>query len=319
MTGAPAAAQPLASAARPLTPAERARERSVALGLGLDAGILSVLIVIGVLGGSLTIAAESVRAALMAMTELLALLVMRRIHRGTVTGMEFGTGKLEQGANLLIGGALAAAALWVVAGAVRMLAGEAPIATPLGLALGAIAAAVNCYINLVAWAAVRRAAGAGRSLIMQGQLRARFVKLLSSLLVQITLTVAALSTDDAVVLLADVAGGLLVAAVMTVTGLAMVRAALPDLLDRAPGAAVRDTVERALDRLPGAAGRLAGLRARRSGGTLFLELTLAVDPALSVAELERRLASLRAALGAELPEADIAIQLGGAPTWPGRP
>ncbi|MFO1059096.1 MAG: hypothetical protein U1E53_19275 [Dongiaceae bacterium] len=112
---------------------------------------------------------------------------------------------------------------------------------------------------------------------------------------QLTLTVAALSTDDMVVLLADVAGGLLVAAVMGVSGLAMMRGALPDLLDRARG-------------------RLARMRSRRSGGTLIHELTLAVDPALTVAELERRLAGLRAALRAELPEADIAIQLGGAPS-----
>jgi divalent metal cation (Fe/Co/Zn/Cd) transporter len=293
-----------------LAPAERARERSVGLGLALDAAILSALIAIGLLGGSLTILAESIRATLMAITELLALLVMRRIHRGAVTGMEYGTGKLEQGANLLIGAALAGAALWVAAGAVHLLAGDAAVASPLGLTLGAITAAVNCYVNYIAWNAVRRAARGGGSLIMEGQLRARTVKLVSSMLVQGTLTVAALSTDDVVVAAADAAGSLLVAAVMTVTGLRMVRSALPDLLDRSPGETVRRVVERTLAAQPGGAALLGRLRARRSGGTLFVELTLSFDPALTVAEVGLRTAALRDAVCAELPQADVAIQLG---------
>jgi divalent metal cation (Fe/Co/Zn/Cd) transporter len=292
------------------TPAELERERSVALGLSLDMAILTVLFIVALVGGSLTILAESIRGALMNSAEGLALLVMRRIHRGTVRGMEYGTGKLEQAANLAIGVALIGGALWVALGAIRLLDGEAPPGTPLGLALGAIVGAINCYINFIGWDAVRRAARSGHSLIMQGQLRARAVKLVSSFLVQVALTVAALSTDNIVVAIADAAGSLVVSIVMTVTGLRMVLAAVPDIIDRAPGPTVRGAVERALARQPAAEAALGRLRARRSGGTVFVELTLTFDPALTVAEVQLRIAALRDIVRAELPQADVAIQLG---------
>ncbi len=229
------------------------------------------------------------------------------MHRGTLPGLEYGSGKLEQAANLVIGGGLAAGSVWILFGVIALLTGAAPLGTPLGLALAAIVGAINCYINFLAWDGVRRAARGSVSLIMEGQLRARSVKLVSSLMVQTTMTVAALSTDHLVVAIADAAGSLLVCIVMGNSAIRMIGGAVPDLIDRAAAPGVRATVERAVAEQLGALAPLTRLRSRRSGGTVFVELTLPRDPAPSVPELERRLAALRHSLRAELPQADIAI------------
>ena len=122
---------------------------------------------------------------------------MRRIHRGTLTGLEFGTGKLEQLANVLIGLGLVGGALWVGFNVVEILAGDIQIGTPLGLSLAAIFGSVNTLINVLAWDGMQRSLASSPSLLMQGQLRARVVKLVSSLFVQVTMTVAAVATDEA--------------------------------------------------------------------------------------------------------------------------
>src|ERR1700732_2704990 len=148
----------------------------------------------------------------MSATELFSLVVMRRIHRGQLADLEFGTGKLEQVANTVIGAAMLGGAVWIVIRALTVLVGERAVGTPFGLAMAAIAGALNAYCNLLAWVRMRRALRAESSLVMGGQLRARIAKLVSSLFVLVTMTLAALAMDEEVAAWADAIGSAFVAA-----------------------------------------------------------------------------------------------------------
>ena len=94
-----------------ITPEEQAEESSVQAALIADSGIIFSFMVIGILGGSLTMVAETIRTSLMGLIELFSVLVMRRIHRGELADLEFGTGKLEQIANTVIGAAMLGGAI----------------------------------------------------------------------------------------------------------------------------------------------------------------------------------------------------------------
>ena len=78
--------------------------------------------------------------ALFVRLELFALGVMRRIHRGVLADLEFGTGKLEQIANLVIGVGMLGGAAWIVVKALAIVIGERTVGAPFGLALAAITA-----------------------------------------------------------------------------------------------------------------------------------------------------------------------------------
>lgn len=290
-----------------LTPDQRSKERAVLFALVADVAILLVITVVALLGGSLTLLAESVRGALMDAIEGFALLVMRRIHRGRLDGFEFGFGKLEQVANLAIAAGMLAGAGWIALGAVSLATGGRPIGTPLGLALAAIVGALNTYINLIAWDAVRRAARGESSLIMQGQLAARDVKLVSSLVVQLSLTVAAVSTDDLVIAWADAAGALFVVGFIIVTALGMLRAGFPDLIDRAVEETVQHAINRALARHFDDYARFERVRSRRSGQQIFIEVALGFDGGLTMEEVSRRVAMLTATMRGEIAKADIVV------------
>lgn len=272
-----------------------------------DSGIIVMLILIGILGGSLTLMAETIRACLMALTEFFSLVVMWRIHRGQLADLEFGTGKLEQVANTVIGAAMLGGAVWICAQAIAMLAGERATGTPFGLTMAALIGALNLYVNFLAWGRMRAALRAESTLVMLGQLRARTVKLISSSCVQVTMTVAALSADDAVVAFADALGSLFVAAVIVVNALDMLVSSLADLLDRSAGRSVREAIDRALARHAGNYGELARVRSRRSGRVVFIELALRFDPHLSVAEVSRHIDALKQSLGREIEHADISV------------
>ena len=291
----------------PITPQQESEERSLRFALVADGLILTLLVVVGVIGGSLTIIAEAIRGILMTAIEFFAFLVVRRIHRGVLADLEYGTGKLEQIANLAIGIGMLGGSIWIVSKAFAIVAGESAVGTPIGLALAAIAGALNLYVNILAWDGMRRAARAESSLVMLAQLKARVVKLVSSLVVLVTMTVAALSSDDVVVAWADAIGSLFVAVFIFVNAVGMLRSGLPDLLDRSAGPQVRASVERALASHAGDYGRLHRLRSRRSGRVVFIELALGFEPGLTIAEVNRRIEALKELLRREIEHADISV------------
>jgi divalent metal cation (Fe/Co/Zn/Cd) transporter len=290
-----------------VTPEQLAEERSLLFALVADAGMLTSFLLVGLLGGSLTLTAEFIRGSLMNMIELFALVVMRRIHRGVLADLEFGTGKLEQIANLAIGVGMLGGGAWIVVKALAIVVGERTVGTPFGLALAAITGALNAYVNLLAWDAMHRAARSGSSLVMLGQLQARVVKLVSSLVVTVTMTIAALSTDYVVVAWADAAGSIFVAVFIFANAIVMLQSGVPDLLDRSAGRAVRATVERTLARHAGEYRRLDRLRSRRSGRVVFIEIALSFEAGLTIAEVNRRIEILRQAMSREIEHADISI------------
>lgn len=226
--------------------------------------------------------------------------------------MEFGGGKLEQIANLVTGIGMLGGAAWIASKAMEIVSGHGEVGTPLGLALAAIVGALNAYVNFVAWDAMRRATQGDTSLVMQGQLQARRVKLLCSIVVLFIMTIAALSTDNVVVASADAAGSVFVAILMVINGSEMLRTGIPDLLDRSAGKTVRDTVDRVLAESAGDYQRLDRVRSRRSGRVVFVEIALSFEPGLTIAEVNRRITALKHSMAQEIEHADISILTTGA-------
>lgn len=87
-----------------LTEDQRAKERSIWFGIIMDVPFLMVKVSVSLAGGSFTLMAESIRGWLAVALECFTFSVLRRIHRGVLADLDYGTGKLEQVANTLIGG-----------------------------------------------------------------------------------------------------------------------------------------------------------------------------------------------------------------------
>jgi len=125
--------------------------------------------------------------------------------------------------------------------------------------------------------------------------------------VQLSLTVAAVSTDDVVVACADAAGALFVAAFIVVTAVGMLRDGFPDIIDHALKETVQQAINRALACHFGDYDRFDGVRSRRSGRHVFIEVALGFDSGLTMGEVTRRSAALSATMRSEIADADIAI------------
>jgi divalent metal cation (Fe/Co/Zn/Cd) transporter len=290
-----------------LTEQQRLRERSIVFALTLDMVMIAAYTMAAILAGSLTMLAELIRGVLMTVIEVAALMVMRRIHRGGTAVFEFGSGKLEQLVNLMIAGGLLGGAVWIAVDVVKLLSGGEDHGQPIGFALSAFITAINTYINVLAWDGVRRAAKGGGSLIMQGQLQSRVVKLVSSSCVVITLTIAALSTDGLVIVWADAIGALLVCGFIVHSALDMIKSGLPDLVDLAVNEECQAAITRMLVQHFENYDQLGHVRTRRAGDLVHVEIALGFRPELTMGEVNARIDAMKAQLQQEVGHADISI------------
>jgi len=300
-----------------LTAEQRARERAVLVAVSVDWPIaLGVMFPVGLLGGSLTMIADAVRGTLLLMVETYSLIVMRRINRGKVAEFEFGTGKLEQICNLAIATGMILSAFLIALGAVDLALKGHSNGSPLGLALAATTNAANTLVNFAWWYEVRRAAGRDPPVIVRAQLQVRLTRFTSSCIVQVTMTVAAITRDPVIAACGDSLGALFVAGYLTAIAVGMLRAGLPDLLDRSVDEASQIAVLRSLARHYLDYDRLDHIRSRRSGKLLFVEIALGFDAGLPLREVDRRAAAIRETIARELEGADVSILVSAHPPEP---
>jgi divalent metal cation (Fe/Co/Zn/Cd) transporter len=267
------------------------------------------MLVVALGSGSVTLLGETIRSGLITLAAVWPLVVLGVAERDAGRRYEFGVGKLEQAGNTAIALALVVAGLWL-AGRVYdlIVAGQSPTES-LGLALAATAnAAHTIRVGSSVWA--RSTAGAPKQHPIHGlPLPSASARFLPLLIVQVALTLAAIARDPAIALAAECLGAIFVALLMTVAGVRMLWQAVLDLIDHPLQGEVEESITLLLFEHGVDARELLGMRSRRSGRRVFVELTLDPIEAGSFQDLRERLERVRRRLEERVGDLDLAIRL----------
>ena len=289
------------------TPEQKAREAAFLYAGLVDLAVLALQFVCALATLSLTLIGEVVRAGLMILVDFYTYFVLRAVHRQRLHMYRFGSGKLEQMCSLAIGAAIVFGSFWVADRVADTLLYGQAAATPFGLAIAAVVSAINTLANFVGWFAMVSAAKSEDSVIYKSQIRSRAVGLVSSLVVQITLTIAALAEDSVVSIWLDGLGATFVACLMLWIGLLMVAKCIPDLLDHPVSNEMKKRIESALLSAGVAPNELVRTRTRRSGSLPQVELTLTGTELASLADFKQRVAHIQRLIENEIREVDVSI------------
>jgi cation diffusion facilitator family transporter len=293
-----------------LTQAARRREWSLALSLAADSSMCLAYAVVAIGSGSLPMLAETLRGGILAALGWLILAMMRRLHRRQLHAYDYGTGKLEQFSNFLVGGLLLLGAAWVALRSLAAYAAGPPSPDPSlhgWMVAAQVLAAMNVAVNALAFIALWRAGRDGTSLLMRGQVQARAGKLATSLLVCAAVAVAAAWPGTRGAWIANLAGGLVVVVVMAGIGIAMLRQTLPDLLDRALEEDLQRTINATLSAHFDAYDTLEHVRSRQSGQDVHIEITLGFDADRNFGEVATAARRMEQELEARIPGAEVTV------------
>ncbi|MEO4041030.1 cation transporter [Hoeflea sp. CAU 1731] len=285
----------IASGRRTPTPIELERERTLIITEVADTAIVVLLIAAALASGSLTMLGEATRGALTLGIGYYSLWLLRAVHRNMLKGFQFGTGKIEQFAWVVVGLGMVLGALWVGQSVFRALDGDSPAASPLGLSVAAIFNALNFCINWLSWRGMRAAAREETGGVLGAELSARRGAVVGTGILQVTLTLAVFAKDPGVVLLLDSFGALLVVFLMLRRGLRMISAGLSSLFDQPADPDRMEAVRAAVEAsVPERA--LIGFRTRRGGDRLFVEVAIDTASDATTGDIENYRKSLQSAL-----------------------
>jgi ferrous-iron efflux pump FieF len=290
----------------PIAGIERTRERSILIGVSLDAILIALMTITSLWSGSLTMLSEVIRAVLLLQVEIFGLVMLRKINRMQLGAYDFGTGKLEQAVNMLIAVAMIGGAAWILLAAYGR-ANEVMIPSPIGLTVTAVIGELNLLLNIWAFIVAFRASRDGLSVITTAYCRSRLVKLVASCIVLLALVVSARTLDPGISLAADAIGSCFVACFMIFISVRMLREGLPDLLDRTLGEAQQLHINQVLAHRFDDYDSLVAVHTRRAGKELHVDILLGFDPGRTIGEIEKRARAMKAELARLLPGAIVSI------------
>ncbi|WP_424814687.1 cation diffusion facilitator family transporter [Roseococcus sp. YIM B11640] len=286
--------------------AARERERAMLTGVSLDVAINLTKLVTALWANSLTLLGDWLRGGLLTLLQIFLLVLMRKIHRGQLAGYDYGTRKLEQFLNVVVGGAMLLAALWL--GVTTFLhSGAHPPQSTAGLALALGAATTNLVINTYVLSRLWRAAKGGVSIIINGQVVARLMQTLVSFGVAAAVGTNLAYQGTPVGDWADILGSIFVVATMIGFGVKIIGEAVPHLLDRALAEANQGVINRVLAEHFDDYEELQAVRTRTEGQNAWVEIEVGFAPARSIAEIQVIADRLAAQVRLRIPQAQVIV------------
>lgn len=279
------------------------KERYLLAALSVGLAFLGPLGFAAVRAGSLLLYAELARNIFEAAVKFLSLLAVRRVARGETSEYAYGQGKLEHLVGVLVAtvmlvsvGLIATHALSLVLTPQQM--GE----SDLGFAVTAAMALVNLYF----W---RRGAALARethSPLMDSKWRMYRGRTLASLLVTASLGMALAMGTESTRYIDPIASLLLCLFILnSVRG--VLGQALSGLLDKSLDESLQLLIIRELTRNFQTYEAIHGIRNRRSGSDVFIEIFLQFDGSRTMASVQTDIDTMRAGLEKAIPGAHVAI------------
>lgn len=280
---------------------------SVASGAGLTVAKLAV----GITTGSLSILSEALHSFLDFIAAVITFFVVRLSGLPADDNHPYGHARAEQLGALAETALLSVTATLVMTEAYRRLfiSPETPVVGVWSfLVMGA-----SIVVDLVRVRALRRAASAHGSAALEADAANFANDLLSSALVLVALTFIVLAPSlpfvpEAVTSRVDAAAGAVVALIAFRVALGLAWRAVNTLMDAVP-TALSTELRAVVERVPGVLPGTARVRSRLVGETPYVDVTVGADHASSLAGAHAITRSVREAIQAQHPNADVVIDV----------
>ncbi|WKZ57261.1 MAG: cation diffusion facilitator family transporter [Bdellovibrionota bacterium] len=234
----------------------------------------------------------------------LSWLIIRRVERGDSTFYDYGFGKLEQAASLLVATALILSFVVTATLAVhRLMHPEQLEQGGFGLVLAVLSIGANGGL----WLHNARLASQHASPILDSQWRLFRAKTFAALVVALSLLIGMTSTSEALAMYADPAGSALMAAFFLVSAIRLIFSSMEELLDRSIGEGMRLLILRTLVNHEGSYEGVESIRTRRSGGKIFIDLRLGFSARSDFGAVAQSIEKIRQELQSQIPGSEIQI------------
>ena len=233
---------------------------------------------------------------------------IRRMARGSGGGFDYGLGKMENLTSLVVGFLMSICLLIIVGNAVRNFLHPAHVAG-IGVQISLAAQAVYAVINGAVARRSRRAARAENSPLLEAQARLHFTRAAANVFILLSLGLSLALARYDWVRYVDPAASLVIAGSILMAALGIFSTSVGDLLDRTLEESDQLLILRELARHFDDYEFLHGIRSRRAGAEVYIDILLEFDPQKKAGEIHAAAASLRRQIEAQIRNSHVTIGL----------
>jgi ferrous-iron efflux pump FieF len=285
---------------------EGTRESSLKMAVLLCGIDVSLMGFAALQSNSITILSDFFKESTDFMAVLAAFLTVRAVRRSPNERFAYGVGKLENLVSMGIGLLMLAAGVFVITQALGHL--RHPRAAE-GTLVGLMVFSVYAVIGFLLWARIRLSLRQQPSAILSSQARLWFSKALFDALMATALAAGLVFSNQTWTHYLDPLAALVGAAFLLHGAWAITSSSVGDLLDATLEESLKLRIMRHLVDHFDDYERLHGLRARRSGPRVYVEIFLEFASDLPSAVALERIESMRADMSGSIPGAEISFVL----------
>jgi len=288
--------------------AKESREKLVFIGLCMDLCILIPEILAVILSGSAALLSDAIKCANEMLATFFALLVIRRMKAGGKFTYDYGMGKFETLTRLITGGVMGISLCILVLFTVHRLLTPEPFvmtAALIGIPLMLFASIADYHH----WQKYYHRSREDPSPIMEAQWRLRRAKTFSNLLVLFALVVSVLFEHYSWAHYIDPIVSFVIIGFLLFAGYREFSSSLPDLFDKTLDEELQIIILRELATSFDKYHDFHGVRSRRSGSRIYIEIFLGFDPEQKMGEVQAFAASLKRSLEVEIAGSVVSIVL----------
>ncbi len=280
------------------------RERAVFYSMIMGLVNLVPRIAVAVLSGSVTLYTDALRSATETLANFCSWQAVRKISRGGQVGYEYGLGKLENLISILIVFAtLITVVLMGFNSIVRLLHPQ----TVHRLGLGLLVSFLSGIVSWMLWRKSLRAAQSEPSPLMESHWRLMRNKFMGNLCVIATLVLNLALQHHPMVVVVDPVGSLLLCAFICFSLYGMLAGSVSALLDKAVEEKLQLVILRHLAAFESRYEQLHGIRTRRSGREIFIELFLQFDGRKLMAEVQSDVDAIASAVESDISHSHVML------------
>jgi cation diffusion facilitator family transporter len=282
------------------------KQRTVLISLIIDFVLWIPDIIAAVLSGSIVLFADAVKCANEIIATFFAYLTIRKMAKGGAGAYDYGMGKLETITSVVTGGVMFVSLVIVFIIALYRVAVPAELVHD-GVYLGIVLMVMGVSMNSWLWMKNYRFNQREPSPIMDSQWRLFRAKAFADFSVLVALIASMELSAYSWSLYIDPLASFVIAGFLLFSGYRVITSSLPDLLDKTLDEELQMVIVRHLAVFFDDYTALHGVRSRRSGSNVYIEIFLEFDGEKKMCEVQEIINRIKSSLEAHIPKSSVSI------------
>jgi len=284
----------------------KAKEQSILLGLILGIFGLITGIIAAIIANSLTLESEILKNIGLVTAVFLSYLSIRKVNRGKTEGYNYGYGKLESVSSLIVAAVLVISLVIIIGHAIERFQHPVELHEG-GLDLAIFFSAFGLFTSAWLWRHDYHLVKEEYSPVLESLWRMYRFKTVSSVLVIISLSLSAIFNDQPWASYVDPVGSIIIGLFIVQSIYNISTMSVYDLLDRALEESLQIIILRELAYYFDEYEAIHGIRSRRSGANVYVEIFLEFDGDRKMADVQKVIGTIKASLESKINGSEIVI------------